>query len=473
MEKIRFFNDMLIFSQPKEEAPEGLFDGDNDDETTFYKKFLLAPYEYNERRVNERLDSYRRGNVSFENTADPNTMYFGIPFGWDNYEFTSEEQNVEYVNKVTKCLRSITKQFSYVKQAFLRVNDSPEFYTAYELVSEDGKNMSCVVFFGYMFFAIESWIFPGAKEERQQFFSRNAPLFKKLYDNFNESVDFSETQFLALSSSGSFINIPVIHNGVLLTEEPGSKQFYEDIFSFVDTVLSQWGNVQFLDVLHIESVYLNNDKDGTVNFFTRDRMKHYMINITDIKDSSVRDEILYNGTSKRYYSLWSADSNYVDEGEIIELTKLFNTDWDSELSSVVKVFYKYQWNNGLDEISVSFDGFNIKLLFDKFDEYELEYKMPTLYKAYINGIMGKFTEGALIQTTKTTYFRYVYNRKTIQHSEEVITNVDNACMKILREVTKFSDYIKKKDSKAESTRIQSNTESIWRLILMSGLNSVF
>ena len=44
MEKIRFFNDMLMFAQPKEEAPEGLFDGSDDDETTFYKEFSLAPY---------------------------------------------------------------------------------------------------------------------------------------------------------------------------------------------------------------------------------------------------------------------------------------------------------------------------------------------------------------------------------------------------------------------------------------------
>ena len=54
MEKIRFFNDMLMFAQPKEEAPEGLFDGSDDDETTFYKEFSLAPYEFNERGLGDR-----------------------------------------------------------------------------------------------------------------------------------------------------------------------------------------------------------------------------------------------------------------------------------------------------------------------------------------------------------------------------------------------------------------------------------
>ena len=473
MEKIRFFNDMLMFAQPKEEAPEGLFDGSDDDETTFYKEFSLAPYEFNERKANERLDSYRKGNVSFENTSDPNTMYFGIQMGWDDYEVESRQKNVEYVNKVTNSLRSITNQFKYVKQAFLPVNDAPQYYTAYELFSEDGKNISCVVFFGYMFFGIESWILPGAKKDRKQYFSRNAPLFKQLFDNYSENVDFSKTQFLALSTSGSFINIPVKHNGELLTEEPGSKHFYEDIFSFVGTVLSQQANVQYLDLLHTESQLLNADQDGSANFFTRNRMKSYMIDVADIKNGTVKDEILYTGKAIRYFSLWDTNSDYVEEGEIQELFQLVNTDWDSELSSVVKVLYKYQWNNDLDDISVNLGDFDIKSLFDKFDEYELEYKMPTLYKAYVNGIMGKFTEGALIQTAKITYFRYVYNRKTVQNPDEVIVNVDNACMKILRELTKFVDYVKKKKSKDSDKRTESNTDGILRLFFLSGLNSLF
>ena len=146
---------------------------------------------------------------------------------------------------------------------------------------------------------------------------------------------------------------------------------------------------------------------------------------------------------------------------------LVNTDWDSELSSVVKVLYKFQWNNTLDDISVNLGNFDIKSLFDKFDEYELEYKMPTLYKAYINGIMGKFTQGAIIQTKKITYFKYVYNRKTVENSEELITNVDNTCMKILRELTKFVDYINKSKNKESDKEFQSNTNGILRMIAFS------
>ena len=467
MDKIRFFNDMLMFAQPKEEAPEGLFDGDDDDETVFYKEYSLAPYEYNERNANERLDLYKRGISSFENTSDPNTMYFGIHFDWDNFEVASEQNNVDYVNRVTNCLRSITKQFSHVKQAFLRVKDAPQYYTAYELVSEDGNNSSCIVSFGSLFYAIESWILPGAKKERKQNFSRNAPLFKELFDNFRENVDFSETQFLALSTSGSFVIIPVKHNGVLLTEQPGTTQFYEDIFSFVDTLLCQHANVQYLDILHVESDFLNTSEDCKASFFTRNRMKPYMIDVTEIKDTTLRDEILYTGRSKRFYSLFGENSDYSDEGEIIELTQLVNTDWDSELSSVVKVLYKFQWNNTLDDISVNLGNFDIKSLFDKFDEYELEYKMPTLYKAYINGIMGKFTQGAIIQTKKITYFKYVYNRKTVENSEELITNVDNTCMKILRELTKFVDYINKSKNKESDKEFQSNTNGILRMIAFS------
>lgn len=472
MEKIRFFNDMIMFAQPKEDAPDGLYDGNDDDESAFYKEFSLAPYEFNEKKAYERLDSYNKGNVSFENTSDPNTMYFGIQMGWDDFDVKSREENVGYVNEVTNCLRNITKQFNHVKQAFLRVNDAPQFYTAYELMSEDGNNISCVLFFGYMFFSIESWILPGAKKERQQYFTRNAPLFKKLFDNFNENVDFSQTQFLATSTSGSFINIPVKHKGKLLTEEPGSKQFYEDIFSFVGTVLSQHANVQYLDLLHAESVFLNAEEDGTTNFFTRNRMKPFVIDVDDITDDAIRNEVLFTETSKRYYPLWGANSDYTDEGEIQEIFQLINTDWDKDVSSLVKVLYKYQWNNNLDEISVNLGDFDIRSIFDKYDEYELEYKMPTLYKAFINGIMGKFTDGALIQTTKITYFRYVYNRKDVNNPDEVLLNVDRACIKILRELTIFTDYINKKQSKDSNKRVQSNTDSILRLIGVTLLNSI-
>jgi len=379
-------------------------------------------------------------------------------------------KNIEYIESVTKCMQSIVKQFKIVNQVFLRVKDLPHYYTVYELQSEDGaKNRSCVVCFGMMFAQIESWLFPGAGKERIQFFTRNAPLFKKLVDNFSEDADFSQTQFLVASTSGSFLNIPVMHDGILLTEDSGTEQFYKDVFAFVDNLMMQFFNVQYLDIQRTEAKFLN-AKEEMANFYTRDKMMTYIIGVNEIKDVELREELLTAQAAKRHLLLWDNSGTYAEEGEIEELSHLMNTDWEEEGSSVVKVLYRYLWNNGTEELCASIGKQDVKSLFDNFDEYELEYRMPTLYKAYINGIMGRFSEGALIQTTKVTYFKYVYQQKDDRKRDEILNNVDTACMRILRELTKYCDYIKKRSDKESDKRAESNSDGLLRLFAMSFLS---
>ena len=137
------------------------------------------------------------------------------------------------------------------------------------------------------------------------------------------------------------------------------------------------------------------------------------------------------------------------------------------------MLYLHQWENGLCEVSAKLGDYNLSPIFNQFDEYELEKAMPHFYKACFNGKMGLFEQGAIVQTPKMFYFRYVYKPDKDTEEEQILQKIDRLCMKILLELTKFSDYVEKRNEKEGDKKAEANTNSLTKMMLFHGLSSLF
>ena len=474
MKTLRFLNEMVHFVQPIELAPAGLEGTENDDKP-YLEGYCLLPYHEDAITARALIHAQTKGELCYPQPGQRKQM-FGLPASFDEYDTKafSQSANGLYFKWVKESMKSMANHYQYVKQAYVLINNTPLFFTLYLLVPEQTKDISCIVTFADLFGDIDQWVLPGAEKYKRQFFSRNAPLFQKLVNAYTPGVDFTSTQFLAVSGTSSFLNIPVMRQGKLLTESPFGNQFYEDVFALANNLISQYNHAtKYLWPLHMEAVYLNSDTPSPCNFFTHDHMSHYLTEVKDITDDNLRNDILFEGQASRRFSFWGETPQYDENGQILERFSLINTDWSEELSSWARVLYLHQWENGLCEVSAKLGDYNLSPIFNQFDEYELEKAMPHFYKACFNGKMGLFEQGAIVQTPKMFYFRYVYKPDKDTEEEQILQKIDRLCMKILLELTKFSDYVEKRNKKEGDKKAEANTNSLTKMMLFHGLSSLF
>lgn len=470
MKNLRFLNEMKVCFLQEDLVSQEIKKAVAVDKL-YFVDFNLRPYEYIDCVAQEVITAYNNEDRHIDASYYAYRM-FALPL---NKDVPQEVRtcNSSYVDKVIFSLENITNQFKYVRQVYLFDEREKLYYTVYLLSSEDGMNQSCIVALGSMFTDVEGEIYPAVLDTTFQFFSRNAPLFTKLYKNFARNVDFSEKQFLVASSSASFINIPVMHRGVLLTESPENEQFYEDIFAFVSNILRQFFHVrEYLWMQREESIALAGEESCSLPFFSRNRMKPYLCNVMDIDDKELINEILEKGKAERKYPLWNNDTE-MSLGFVEEHYILYVTDWKcTPTPSRVKVLYVFHWKNGKDEISVSFGKIKMEKYLELFDEYVLENRMPLLYRSYINGKMGRFEEGALMQTTQLSYYKYEYPQTVKDSLDNILRRVDSDCFNMLREEYKFNDYLQKKDVDEERRKDEARSEANERVVIGVGLSKV-
>ena len=385
---------------------------------------------------------------------------------------------IEYYEQVSNCLNSIVNEYKYIREYYFSDKDQPgACFVLYVLISEDMRNATCIVFGSILWSIQKETISNTVPEERKQLMSRNAPLLYKLTNAFNRNVDFSTTQFIAATETGGFINIPLIKDGNEVIGPLEKKETFIDLFSFVGNVVIQTNRyckllMQRINLLHL---MLDENTNSKTNFFTYDRMKPCLIEVNELKDSKLQNEILYNREAKRMINLSDDMGDPSDESEIEEHFKLVTTDNLPVDGLDVFISYTTKWfDNTMDFTYRIIGKIDMDMLLNEYDDYELKNRMPTLYKAYINGLKGLFQEGALICTTKISFFIVeVENFTERTDLDEWKNKADKACFNIMHEFSKFWHYRELREKK-ESDRKTDLTQSAWtRYVGIKLLASLF
>ena len=472
MEKIRFVNDFLRFMQPIEEAPKELLNEEYKSKPLFLD-FELTSYEYDENAAQKRIAEITETGLF--NTGNLECNLFGLPVNNATSEIASQQKNDNYICMGVKFMQTVFSTYKYVRQAYVCDEKEPYFYTVYLLTTADGKNCSCIIYLGELFCDIEQYILPGARKEARQYFKRNAPLFTKLFHAFKGDPEVLDTQFIVASSTASFIDIPVMVNGVMLTENPDSEKFYEDILKFTVNILSQYNYVNdYLKFLRAESIYLDAEKNEiSPSYFTRDLMKDFITAVDDIKDNNLKDDVLFTGKTKRKLDKYSRDVKYTKNGDIEEFIQLINTDYNPSMALMCKVMYRYKWGCGLEEISANFCNGKLGEFLMQCDEYELERFMPTVYKAYLHGSCSEFDKGALILSNKCVYFRYVYKYDDKNDEDEILRKTTDLCTRLFLEFHRFIDYKSKSESKLKQSKSEAERNYMGRYFMLNALTDLF
>lgn len=473
MERIRFVNDFLRFMQPIEKAPKELLNEEYKNKPLFLD-FELAPYIDDENSHPKHLEIIADGLLIATN------MFLKKEI---TDEIASKQKYVNYCHMGFIFMERICSTYKYVRQAYICDENKSNYYTFYILKTEDCKNYSCIINLGNLCCDVGQYILPGVKKDSRQYFTRNAPLFAKLLNAtkgpliraYKHTVNILDTQFLFASSTISFINIPVMVNGELLTESPESKTFYVDILKFTNNVLSQYNYVNdYLKFLRAESIYLDADKnEESPSYFTRDLMKDFITEVNDIKDENLKNDILFSGKTSRKLDKYSRDVKYTKNGDIEEHIQLMNTDWHPTISLTCKVMYRYKWSCGLEEISAKFPNGELGKFLMQCDEYELERFMPTVYKACFHGACGEFDKGALILSNKCVYFRYVYKYDEKNDEDDILRKTTDLCTRLCLELNKFIDYKSKSASKLKQSKSEAERNYMGRYFMLNALTDLF
>ena len=86
--------------------------------------------------------------------------------------------------------------------------------------------------------------------------------------------------------------------------------------------------------------------------------------------------------------------------------------------------------------------------------------------------MGRFEEGALMQTTQLSYYKYEYPQTVKDSLDNILRRVDSDCFNMLREEYKFNDDLQKKDVDEERRKDEARSEANERVVIGVGLSKV-
>lgn len=181
-----------------------------------------------------------------------------------------------------------------------------------------------------------------------------------------------------------------------------------------------------------------------------------------------REALLKRGFVETAYSFDSQQQEQnipADFHEIQETIQIMdNFDFhDEEVAATVA--YDICWPDGMHswscKIPICFSD-----LLTRFDTYELESKLPSLSKAYYNGMMNRFKEGGLIENNyKEMIYLYDYDQYNKGKANKIHIDRSASLKKVILEIIKFNQYVGLKNAKENNKDSEKFKDTLKRGLL--------
>lgn len=287
---------------------------------------------------------------------------------------------------------------------------------------------------------------------------RNAPQITSHLAKYNTHLD---RKFVNLLSYNSFLFSPIECNSEF---DNIVEQAFDEAFTF-DHELANF--VTFFFRRNMSSYLYEEPKK--VGYFNYLDMKEFLVNEEKIYESDVIKDVIINRIHRHYRSLAFEDKFIEDmlkeeiflpsDCEVVETTEYISHDEDYNDDPYFLNYYIIKWPNGEEDWTCMLPKeIKYREIFESGNSESINY-LSILNKAYKNGLMYKYSEGAYFETPKLNYFIMRYSQDLQERIKlKICTDCKEKIMNIYLQFVEMANHRKYKEgSKSEKDSDRSSS----------------
>lgn len=382
----------------------------------------------------------------------------------------------EYQVSMMKFFNHLDTMFPKIVELYLKQDNNEDYvWVLYELHSPDDTNIVLQFCFVDMFYNTATFVCAPENAEMEQFLKRNA---SSLYKFVQNSKKFDSSRYrqecVDINPGFTILSVPVRIDGIDRFGKIGTDEVFNHACRFANLVLKEHGRLTKVVTQRVGMIRLNEGSSDHNSLFFYDDMKPFISNVSDIPDKD-KNQLLNDSFVENGYFLFPDQQHFEEEiPEVEEHLQLLSNDYNPYEEQVVFTYYIIHWQDGKEEWACQLENAAFNWLWEEYDDYELEAKIPTAYKAIMNGRKGKFDKGALIETRTVTFFKYEYEGVlSVEKKEEICDNCMETIKRICEELAIFFNYLKMKQKRESGKRDERNQEYMGRMMIFQALHNLF
>lgn len=378
--------------------------------------------------------------------------------------------------KVLGFISNFKNIFPKIGVYYCSMDENPDFSLVfYVLFDSNNKSFALLLNFNNRFDSIASAF---EEEYAKNFANRLSPTLFSMYESGLNLMNFQSFYGNAfIIAPGISFAICPLHNGLdnvafsywrNITPEGLNMLVEVYLGNVIETVFHE---APLLQTTMMRFAFINS---GNSEFFGANVMKNFIVDPDELPYDK-RNHLLRFGHLERILDYSNSElSNTEISGfnEIQERIQVFESFDPRDSQVIAFASYDICWpdasHSWVCKIPIS-----ITQLLNKYDFSELDSKIPNISKAYSNGMINNFEDGAIVETNKgeLIYF-FDYN----DHNKGKENAIHLKCSKWLKqtmiELVKFNHHLKIKESRESSKSSGKYGDTITRGIIYQFIGSL-